>query len=275
MDQSFHAQVVEMTPEWAAELLKSNTNNRGLSKTKVKSFVKQIDNGKWRKTGQAISIATSGRLLDGQTRLNAIMQSGKPVTMLVAWNCDEDSFPVFDTGRARSATDVLKIAGCDKHQSMISAGLRLAIPLIEKPEEWFTISQGITNEEILSLWDETKDECSWCANESSYLHSEFTTISASIYFTFLYLAVRKGWDKDSLTQFSLSLATGNDLELGSPVLAYRKFVVNNAQKVNMNHQRLTTLACLIHCFNLHATASSVNKFKMPNLPPMIQIVDPS
>lgn len=274
MTDSFHTQVVDMTPEWASDILKNNINNRGLSSTKVKSFAKQIVNGKWRKTGQGISIAHNGRLLDGQTRLSAVVQSGCSVPMVIAWNCDEDSFAVFDTGRARSATDVLKIAGLTQHQGIVSSGLRLAIPLIENPEAYFVISQGITNEEILDLWNQSKDQCEWCANLSSSVHKQFSTFSKSIYFTFLYLAMNKGWESNLLLEFSNLFGSGADLESGSPILAYRQYVTNNFLRCNMNQQRLQTLASLISCFNKYATGVSMIKFRPPNIPPMIQIVSP-
>lgn len=275
MTNAFHTQVVDMTPEWASELLKGNTRNRSLSRAKVKTFVKQIKQGKWRKTGQGISVAHNGRLLDGQTRLHAVAQSGMTVPMVVAWNCDEDSFAVFDTGRARSATDVLKIAGCEQHQSIISAGLRLAIPLIEDPTAYFAISQGITNEQILDLWKKTMEQSEWCANLASSVYSQFKIISKSIYFTFLYLARNSGWDEMTLTEFSNLLASGVDLEQGSPILAYRQFLTNTVLKCNMNQQRLVVLACIMHCFNQYNSGASVRKFKTPVIPPMIQITPPS
>jgi hypothetical protein len=274
MTNPFYTEVVEMTPEWASELLKNNTNNRGLSRTKVKSFARQIVNGKWRKTGQGISIATNGRLLDGQTRLNAVVQSENTVPMVIAWNCDEDSFAVFDTGRARSATDVLKIAGLEQHQNIVSAGLRLAIPLIENPDAYFAISQGITNEEILDLWKKSQDQCEWCANLSSSVYKQFNLFSKSIYFTFLYMAVNKGWQNDILLEFSNLFGSGAGLESGSPILAYRQYVGNNAQRCNMNQQRLQTLASLIYCFNKYTSGDSLKKFHPPVIPPMIQIATP-
>ena len=274
MTEAFYAEVVNITPEIATDLLKGNTNNRGLSRSRVKSFAKQISQGKWRKTGQGISVAANGRLLDGQTRLHAVVQSGKAATMVISWNCDEDSFAVFDTGRARNATDVLKIAGCEQHQGIISAGLRLAIPLIENPEAYFAISQGITNEEILDLWSSSKEQCEWCAILASSVHSQFKVFSKSIYFTFLFLAERNGWDRLSLTTFSDAFSTGADLECGSPVLAYRQYVGNNFLRCNMNQQRLATLASLIRCFNLHVSGAQVKKFRPPTIPPMIQIEKP-
>jgi hypothetical protein len=274
MSNDFRAEVLEITPELATDLLKGNVNNRGLSRAKVKTFAKQVTQGKWRKTGQGISVSTSGRLLDGQTRLYAVVQSGQPATMVVAWNCDEDSFAVFDTGRARSATDVLKIAGCEQHQNIISAGLRLAIPLIADPQAYFAISQGITNEEIVELWMGSKEESEWCANLASSVHGQFKVFSKSIYFTFLYLAVRKGWGETALMSFSDAFATGAELEQGSPILAFRQYVGNNFLRCNMNQQRLSTLANLIRCFNLHVTGVSMKKFRPPVIPPMIQIEEP-
>jgi hypothetical protein len=275
MQDNFYAEVVDVTPEMAANLLKGNTNNRGLSKARVKTFAKQISQGKWRKTGQGISVATNGRLLDGQTRLHAVVDSGKPATMVISWNCDEDSFAVFDTGRSRSATDVLKIAGCEQHQNIISAGLRLAIPLIENPEVYFFASQGITNEEILNLWQAQKEECEWCASLASSVHGQFKIFSKSIYFTFLFLAIKKGWSSETLATFSDAFATGADLEYDSPVLAFRQYVSNNFLKCNMNQQRLLTLGSLIKCFNMHVTNRTIRKFFPPQIPPMIQIESPT
>ena len=275
MANDFYSEVITMTPQWASELLLSNSNNRGLSRSKVKSFTKQIINGKWRKTGQGISIATSGRLLDGQTRLNAVVQSGHSIPMVITWNCDEDSFSVFDTGRARNATDVLKIAGLDQHQAVVSAGLRLAIPLIENPNAYFAISQGITNEEILTLWEQDKELSEWCASLSCSVYSQFNLFSKSIYFTFLYLARNKGWQNDTLLEFSNLFGSGAGLEIGSPILAYRQYVGNNAQRCNMNQQRLQTLASLIHCFNKYIGKVSLKKFQPPTIPPMIEIAAPS
>lgn len=264
-----------MTPEKAKEFLSNNPNNRSISKAKVKSFVKQLQKGKWRKTGQGISIAQNGRLLDGQTRLSAIVQSGISTTMVVAFNCAEDSFSVFDTGRSRSATDVLKIAGCSKNQNVISAGLRLAIPLMENPTAYFAISQGITNEEILNEWEKDKDLCSWCAGLACEVNSEFKVFSKSIYFTFLYLAVKKEWDSNTLYDFSNSFATGVDLDPGSPILAYRQFLSNNFLRCNMNQQRLAALGSIIHCFNAFASNKAIKKFIPPKVPPMIELISPA
>ena len=107
------------------------------------------------------------------------------------------------------------------------------------------------------------------------MHSQFKTFSKSIYFTFLYLSINKGWEHHQLTEFSDMLASGADLESNSPVLAYRQYVNNNFLKCNMNQQRLSTLASLIRCFNLHVTGTSMRKFQPPRIPPMIQIEAPT
>jgi hypothetical protein len=63
--------------------------------------------GQWKLTHQGIAFGTSGRLLDGQHRLAAIIDSQTSQYMLVFVDCPEDGFANFDRGAQRSVADVL------------------------------------------------------------------------------------------------------------------------------------------------------------------------
>lgn len=99
-----------ITPELAESLLENNEGNRQPSKKHVNFLAAQITDGAWKVTGDTIKIAASGRVLDGQHRLMAIVKAGVAVETFVARNVAEETFQVIDTGKVRSARDVLTIA---------------------------------------------------------------------------------------------------------------------------------------------------------------------
>lgn len=116
----------KITPAIAASYLQKNTNNRPLNAKRVADIAKEITSGRWQLTHQGIAFARDGRLIDGQHRLTAIVDAGMTVEIMVARDCDEDSFHVIDVGGKRTAADVLSIAG-EKNSTRVAAALAAAI----------------------------------------------------------------------------------------------------------------------------------------------------
>lgn len=104
----------------AADYLLNNIDNRKKTREHIRFLSEQMLNGQWKVTGDSIKIAKSGRILDGQHRLSAIIECGIPQEMLVIDGLDEDVFSVLDTGKNRSAADVLSIKGF-KHYTHLAA----------------------------------------------------------------------------------------------------------------------------------------------------------
>lgn len=67
--------------------------------------------GKWQLNGESISVAADGTLLNGQTRLNAVIAAGVTVPMLIVTGIRKETFATFDQGRNRSNSDIFSIAG--------------------------------------------------------------------------------------------------------------------------------------------------------------------
>ena len=86
-----------VTPELAAVYLEKNVSNRKLSRGQVLLISKQMQEGKWKKTGDTIKFSVTGRLLDGQHRLSAIVDSGVSQFLMVARGLDSNAFDVLDT----------------------------------------------------------------------------------------------------------------------------------------------------------------------------------
>lgn len=112
-------QIVEITPHLAEYFLTRNVfpDQRKLSDTRVISLAGAMSRGEWRYTGQGITFDKQGRLLDGQTRLAAIVKSQVTVKMLVAFNVDEEAFRCIDSNlKPRSLSDV---TGLDRRYTEI------------------------------------------------------------------------------------------------------------------------------------------------------------
>src|SRR5690349_6815917 len=111
----------KITPDMAKKWLENGMINRKVSDNNVLFLWNQMKEGKWLMTGDPIKFSKSGKLLDGQHRLHAVVKYGQPVMLTVAEDLDEDVFPVLDTGKSRSAADVLKISGYQYSNSLAAA----------------------------------------------------------------------------------------------------------------------------------------------------------
>lgn len=99
--------VVDITPEIARNWLSRNTGNRPLSPKHVAKLEKAIKAGDWKMTGDAVRFSKTGKLIDGQHRLHAILNSGITVTCVVMHGLDDEVFDVLDSGKSRQKSDVL------------------------------------------------------------------------------------------------------------------------------------------------------------------------
>jgi hypothetical protein len=115
-----------ITPEIALEMLKSNTNNyRELSDAVVRRYVKDLESGLWTCTTASIAFTANGVLVDGQHRLNAIVQSGKSVYMFVMRGLPEEfaDDPNQDKGKMRTVAKYLEKIGV-KQTTTVTGALR-------------------------------------------------------------------------------------------------------------------------------------------------------
>ena len=107
-----------ITPDAAKDILdKSNRGNRKLRPAVVEKYAKMMRIGDWRLSPEAIVISNTGRLLNGQHRLSAVVKSGVTVRFLTIRGPSDDVFSVLDRGTIRTTADAL---GADKRTTEIA-----------------------------------------------------------------------------------------------------------------------------------------------------------
>lgn len=110
-----------VTPSIAKEYLEANKSNRRVKTPLIAQYSNDMANGRWKEdTGELIKIAKSGRILDGQHRLLAVIKSNKSIYFHFAINVPDDVFDVIDTGSSRNATDTFKVQGIKQENSIPS-----------------------------------------------------------------------------------------------------------------------------------------------------------
>jgi len=142
---------VEVTPEMASDWLKFNTHNRNMRLAWVDSLVKNYQDFH----PNPISIAPDGTILDGQHRLMAIAKSAIPRWVLVAQNIPSDMQNVIDTGKARSAADVLSLNG-QKNAAAVASAARFCMIWEREPINVIG-SYEITPTEIMEYLNDHPD----------------------------------------------------------------------------------------------------------------------
>lgn len=120
------AEIIHVTPQLAGQWLAANVKNRNLRPKVVARYARDMADGNWQLTGEAIKFARNGTLLDGQHRLRAIVDSGATVRTLVVNGLPDDVQDVMDSGAGRKAADALGLRGV-KNAAIAAAAARLAV----------------------------------------------------------------------------------------------------------------------------------------------------
>lgn len=109
-----------ITPRYAEELLKLNTDNYRLHRSyHVKHLARLMKQDKWLLSPQPIVISPKRVLLDGQHRLMAVSRSGVSIWMYVCFNFPEECLSGLDNNAlVRSGVDYLRYQCVDNPGSV-------------------------------------------------------------------------------------------------------------------------------------------------------------
>jgi len=119
---------MEITPDMADVMLAFNESeewrNRPKSAKTIKKLSRAMKGGRWVYTGETIVFGSNGRLLNGQHRLTACVESGCTFECLVAFGVSDEAFAFFDRGMSRTAGHIFAIEKIP-HYNFTSSALRI------------------------------------------------------------------------------------------------------------------------------------------------------
>lgn len=211
------SEIATITPGIAKHMLEHNAENRVLSKPLVDRIASDILNGLWDLNGEAIIVAKSGELNDGQHRLNAIIQANKAVPSNVIFGVERNSRYTVDMGKARTTGDFLGMEGA-KYRNEAAAVAKMLLFVrrglygISGRETAFT-SQAIRAE----YWQNHKDIDAavaeiWC--------DKFLQVYGGSALAAAHVLIFRA-NKSEAAFFFNKLASGDQLSRGDAILALR------------------------------------------------------
>lgn len=224
-------ELIEITPEIAEEMLRNNPINRTIKSKRVNKYAREIQSGKWTATPTPISISPSGRLLDGQHRLLAVIKAGIPIKAPIAYDVPEDT--VFDRGAERDTGDALFMRGViDKDVSS-----RRVISVIYR---YFSIcgNNNPSDSEMADFINQNHDNILLAIDISRAGASRAICDKAGVQ-TAILAALMRGVDSDRLYAFTRCTNTGfMNSASDSPAVLLRNYIFGNPQTGQTASERL-------------------------------------
>ncbi|MFC9953182.1 hypothetical protein ACFVIN_22370 [Streptomyces prasinus] len=221
-----HMEVLDVTPELAAEWLTRNTSNRPLSKATVQQLAARIQRGEWQLTHQGIAFDEDGVLIDGQHRLAAVVKAGLTVPLTVARGVPRTAFTVMDTGRKRTGRDTLALAG-EANATHLAAALRgLHLYLNAPNSAWSGGSSVTSNDQLLTLLAEHPGIREAVQHGIACNRGCGITVTAATIGWYITTCARPDVDQSPWRE---GLVTGARLEPGDPRLTLRNTMLGLAR----------------------------------------------
>lgn len=109
------AEVMTITPELAQEWLATSPGNprwssgKMVDKVNAQKYARDIESGDWNPGTNAIGFDEEDRLIEGHTRLFAVIEANKPIQSLVVWGITKEGAKHIDDSKVRPESQRLHV----------------------------------------------------------------------------------------------------------------------------------------------------------------------
>jgi hypothetical protein len=257
----------KITPAIAAQMLDQNhLNTRPRNKRRVFNMAQVMKKGGWRLTHQGIALDDDGNVLDGQHRLNAVVESGVTVEMNVTTGVDPSVFAVLDVGRPRTVGDVLSIAGY-ANSSLLGSVIRMVHTYQNvSTRPWNSFRSSITPDDIQTVAQDYGDTINVLLPQAARIRQRING-STSAYAAALFIIQEWALRHDKGTEFEAwadGLESGVGLEEGDARLALASWVNGAAKTLHGSIRAEVILMAMLRCFDAHIRGEKLQKIFIKN-----------
>ena len=228
-----------ITPAYASELLKMNTNNRTVRDSKVEALAQSMRKGEWELSNDAITISEGNVLLNGQHRLLAVVRSGVPCNFILYTGAPDSTFDIMDTPALRSVGDAIQRRGGNNTARTSSVISLVSRWNADYENEWETLfrygreARG-TRKEHLSYYDENSGlVAKWLAVAQNVVGKNVALVPITQLAAFgLFLETKMNHSEEKISGFFKQLiydgATSN-----TTILYVRKKLLRHKMKIEL------------------------------------------
>ena len=250
------SKVEYITPIRANQLLAQNKRNRPLNLKYVNHLASEMKQGRWEANGESIKLNGS-ELLDGQHRLHAIKLSGVTVPILVVSGIKKDAYTTIDTGRARTPSDALKMAG-EKHTTRLGAALKIIEQMDSgsvSTKNWKKSSHG----ELFATLGKHPDLRKYAGMFMDGKKLLPPAVIVALHYKFA--------EKDQTQAYNFfdKLLSGEGLLKGDPIHTLREKLIRNSSSPT-KYERDSLIIFTVVAWNAHRRGTQLKKIHMPSNP---------
>lgn len=236
---------MDVTPEIAQKLLKKNIGNRDVRPGMVKRFAQDIEAGHWLANGQPIHITKGSIFGNGQHRLQAIIETGQTLRMLVVEGLTEDALDTIDEGNRKTPSDRLKRRGVKRYK-LVSASLN-AIRIVTNTRK------PIGVRDFWGLYSQYKSSFDWACKSVPEGHP--ATWSS----TYGALVFAHHAHPTKVAMFFADALKVRDREGGDPVGQFLRVIENVQFEKNDYNTRIQTSRRVLACIKAYVQGDLITK----------------
>lgn len=218
-----HPQVdIMLVNVWTArEWLERNEKNRNIRPDHVNAMVRDLLNDNWKLSTDAIGFSRTGRLLNGQHRLTAVIKAEVPARFIVASGLDDVVQKIMDTGSKRTAADLQKMGGIVTAYHTLSASVVNGV--LRYKHSGTGVMRGateITRMEVSTFTENNAEALALACQQAMRTWNTFRSITSTSLGIAYYLF--NEIDPVTAADFFLKLGSGEMLRAGDPIHTLRE-----------------------------------------------------
>lgn len=241
---------------WLSEM---NLDNRRLDKGKAKSYSKRIKSKEWMLNGEPIIVSNTGRLLNGQHRLQGVVLSGQSVLFDVRFGISSEAFDTIDNGKPRSTADVFHISNIPNANNC-AATVRKVLGLnANYTQEGVSVESKPSNRECLDWYNSNKDNGidEFVKEGVLYYNTSGRILTASEFAAYSWCM--SNVDSDKSYDFIKKLATGANVGMDSPVYKLREILLKEKMNNRSSMTQSLKRALIIKSWNFYLKGKTVKR----------------
>jgi len=261
------ADIFTITPELAELMLRSNPDNRVLKPIKIGEISQDIREGRFILNGETIIISKCGRLNDGQNRLTAVVETGRPIKTFVAFGVPRDARLTVDTGTVRTTGDFLGMQG------LTHANGRAHIAALL----WqFSKSGAIAQTDMHAMSRPSKAQLLEFAKPfQSEIEMAIQAVPSTgagklashSFLAFAAMIIAREAGMEDVSAFMTSLIKGENLSSSSAIYLTRERLLDEKRRGKMRKQ--DTLEVILRGWNAYRTKKRITKIQISGQLPRI------
>lgn len=249
-------EVETITPKEALALLASNDHNRPM-RAHVADLAREMAEGRWTLNGESIKVSATGRLLDGQHRCLAVVESGAVIQSVVVRGLPNMAQETVDTGNKRSVADILALRG-ETQVNQLAAALMIAWKMDNNGHLWNGTNYAYPTSTELIAYLEANPGIRISLSVGNRMKESVLRYPGGTAVGLHFLMSRI--DPDQADEFWDLLYSGIELLAGHPILTLRNYLVRDLSALRRMDARYRA-AITIKAWNAYRAGRNVHVIK--------------